>query len=148
MRFRYPLETVLNVRRWARDSAMAEELNARRTMQESESRVHATERVVEDLQRRLRDWAGAGASLDLQRRQVLGLYLASSMAELETERAAMARAQGFHEQARLRLQQAAQGVRALERHREMKQKQHSRVMEIREYKSQDDLWMARTAARR
>lgn len=147
MRFRYPLETVLNVRRWTRDAVMAEELNARLAMREKQAQVTAKEKATDDLYRQLRDWANAG-SLDVQRHEVLHRFLLQVRMELESSRKDLSAAESVHEQVRSRLQDASQRVRALERHREMRERQHSRRLASAEHKAQDELWMARVAGRR
>lgn len=142
-RFRYDLESLLNVRRHSLDLARNEELNARRVVSEKEDTVGEVRGLVSGLEQQIRESLGEGRSLDLQQQEVLTRYLATIRQRLVDLLKELAQAKSVHDQAMSSLQTQANRVRALERHRQTKENQHSKAMTGLEYKEQDELWLAR-----
>ena len=142
-RFRYALEPLLKKRRSERDASAAQERSARGLLKAHTEQARAAALALSGVESALRESLQAGASIDPRRQEALSGYLAVARDALRAKSGHAAKAGELHEQTQRALLRALQEARALELHRENRQREHRRERrQLAEHK-QDELWLTR-----
>jgi flagellar biosynthesis chaperone FliJ len=146
--FRYTLEALLKQRRFEQDGSVAQERAARGALKAGIEKAQAAAAAVTGVETSLRESLKAGASIDPRRHESLSLYLVHARDVLRAKADQASKAEKAHEQTRSGLLRSVQVVRALERHKENKRREHKRGRQYLDQQKQDELWLARGPASR
>jgi hypothetical protein len=139
--FRYSLEMLLKQRRWEQDLSAAQERTARGVLEAHRQDARGAEGALSRVESALREARRAGAPIDPRQHESASLYLARGREALRVKARQTAKAEEVHEQTRHSLLRSVQAVRALEQHRENRQREHKRERQQLAQDKQDELWL-------
>jgi flagellar biosynthesis chaperone FliJ len=140
--FRYSLEALLKHRRWEQDSSALKERTARDVLSTRTQDARIAAAAVSGVESALRDSLKAGTLIDPRRHESLALYLTHARQALWAKARQVSNAEEAHEQTQRGLLQSVRAVRALERHKDDKQREFKRERGQIEQRKLDDLWLA------
>lgn len=139
--FRYGLEPLLKQRRWEQELAAAQERGARQALERRVADARRAEQELRGAEGRLREARRAGAPIDARSHEATSLYLVRLREALRTSANEAARAGEAHERTRQGLLRSLQAVRALEKHRDNRRREHERERRTLAEQRQDELWL-------
>lgn len=140
-RFRYALETLLKQRRSEQDASAARERSAQRALEGHVEDARRAQDALAGIEGALREARCAGAPIDARQHEAAALYLARMREALRVKARQTEKAQELHEQTREQLLRSVQSVRALERHRDNRRREHQRERASLAEQKQDELWL-------
>jgi len=140
-RFRYALETLLKQRRSEQDASAARERSARGVLEGHVEDTRRAQDALAGIEGALRKARLAGAPIDARQYEAAALYLVRMREALRIKARQTEKAQELHEQTREQLLRSVQSVRALERHRDNRRREHQRERASLAEQKQDELWL-------